>query len=288
MPWFPIKGVVRKLRMERKWSRHELAKKSGIKQRTIRLWESDLTCPRKGQDDTVRGLASAFGVPPETLANWFDYDPAISDEAEDTVDAPTISTLGVRAARDDLREWIKTPAGDAFEMMRPRLLHQLSTAAGLFADRKYAITGKVRDHRSMPSIVGSILRLDPKVCGQFYFLRKTPNGDPMYASPFTSCAEQTRQLFDAAETKRPVTLIVRIEIREPTETKDFRGFFFFQKKKEKPKAWNWCFVVDQVVDGEISVHYGEPSAAGKIENASKVVAPAKLPRPSVVRTQAAE
>jgi len=81
----------------------------------------------------------------------------------------------------------------------------------------------------------------------------------MYASPLTSSSEQTHRLFNAAETRHAVTLIVRIEIREPTQTKDFRGFFFFffQKKKEKPKDWNWCFVVEQVLDGEVSIHYGE-------------------------------
>jgi transcriptional regulator with XRE-family HTH domain len=42
VPWFPIKGVIKKLRLERRWSREELAKKSGVKIRTIRAWESDV------------------------------------------------------------------------------------------------------------------------------------------------------------------------------------------------------------------------------------------------------
>jgi hypothetical protein len=137
-------------------------------------------------------------------------------------------------------------------------------------------------------LVHEDLGLDMKVCGQFYFLRKTDNGDPMYVSPFTSSADQTHRLFDAAESRRGVTLIVRIEIREPTEKKDFRGFVFFQKKKEKPKFWHWCFVVEQVLDGEISVRYGEPVAAlEKMEIAPTLKSPAKMPRSRSTRVQAA-
>jgi transcriptional regulator with XRE-family HTH domain len=287
MPWFPIKGVVRKLRMQQKWSRKELAKKSGVKQRTVRLWESP-ALPHSGQDDTVRGFAAAFGVPAETIANWFDYDPAIADDLDESVDAPAKSTLALRASRDEIRECITASTGDQFELMRPRLLHRVSTAPGLLASAKYAITGKVRDHRNMPSIVGSILGLNATVCGQFYFLRKIHNGDAMYVSPFTSSAEQTTRLLDAAESNQVITMIVRIEIREPTATKDFRGFVFFQKKKEKPKFWNWCFVVERVLDGEISVRYGEPTAGmEKIEITPTLKSPAKMPKSRPARFQTA-
>jgi hypothetical protein len=196
--------------------------------------------------------------------------------------------LALRAARDEIREWITAPTGDQFELMRPRLLHRLSTAPGLAPNVKYAITGKVRDHRSMPAIVGTQLGVDAKVCGQFYFLRKIHNGDPMYVSPFTASAEQTTRLLDAAEAKQIITMIVRIEIREPTATKDFRGFVFFQKKKEKPKLWNWCFVVEQVLDGEISVQFGEQtSVLEKLVIAPTVKNRAKMPRSRPARVQVA-
>jgi transcriptional regulator with XRE-family HTH domain len=277
MPWFPIKGVVRRLRLERHWERKDLAKKSGIKQRTIRLWESD-NIPRKGQDDTVRGFAAAFQVPPETLADWLDYDPSVVDDLnEEGSSAPSKSTLGIRAARDDLRESITLPDGERVELIRPRLLNRLKTASGLGAGR-YAITGRVKDHRDMPPIVGVRLGVDPKLCGQFYFLRKLNNGDLCYASPFTANGEHTTRLLDAADARELVTIVVRVEIREP-DGKEFKGFVFFQKKGEKPKMWRWCFVVEQVLEGEIPVHYGEPiPAVEKIQIAARPTVRPRLPR----------
>ena len=275
MPWFPIKGIVRKLRLERHWERKDLARKSNVKQRTVRLWESN-NIPRTGQDDTVRGFAAAFGVKPEVIADWMDYDPSVVDDLdEDSAITPTKSTLGIRAARDDLREWIMLD-GERVELIRPRVLNRLKTAAGLGAGR-YAIIGKVKDHRDMPPIVGAKLGLDAKCCGQFYLLRKLNNGDLCYASPFSSKPEHTTRLLDAADARELVTIVVRVEIREP-EGKDVRGFIFFQKKGEKPKMWRWCFVVEQVLDGEIPVEYGEPLPLDKIEVAATTGIRPKIPR----------
>src|SRR5437870_703470 len=112
VPWFPIKGVIKKLRLERKWSRQELARKSGVEIRTIRAGESD-DIPRMGHEDTVKGFSSAFAVDNETIANWRDYDPDVAEDLGDAAaDAPPKSTLALRAARDDLREWIATPVGE--------------------------------------------------------------------------------------------------------------------------------------------------------------------------------
>ena len=52
-------------------------------------------------------------------------------------------------------------------------------------------------------------------------------------------------LLDAADAKTPVSAVVRIAV-QPID-KDFRGFFFFQKRGEKPKANKWCFTVEQLL-----------------------------------------
>src|SRR5207247_1228034 len=68
VPWFPIRGVVRKLRFERGWTREELARKAGVKPRTVWLWESE-NVPRTGHDDSVRGIAAAHRVMPAIVGS---------------------------------------------------------------------------------------------------------------------------------------------------------------------------------------------------------------------------
>jgi transcriptional regulator with XRE-family HTH domain len=271
MPFFPIKGVIKRLRLERRWTREELAKKAGVKPRTVRLWESE-RIPRTGQNDTVRGFAAAFDVPNETIADWLDYDPDVDDLDEGPGGAPGRSTLAARAARDDVREWITSPRGELLELMRPRLLHRIKTAPGLCSEMRYAIAGKVRDHRDMPPIVGATLETNSNLCGQFLLVRRVHNGDVCYASLFTNTAEQTRRLLDAADAKEPVTVSARIVVKEPN--KDFKGFFFFQKRGEKPKTYKWCLVADQILDGDVPVSYGKSEDG----NTSKERAPKRRPK----------
>lgn len=256
MAWFPVKGIIRKLRIERRWTREELAKKAGVKPRTVRLWESD-SIPRTGHDDTVRGFAHAFAVANEVIANWHDYDP----DLEDGVGAPAKSTLAARAARDEMGEWVTPFGGERVEVVRPRLFHRISTAPGLCNSQRYALMGKIRDHRDMPSVVASALGMQAPVCGQFLIVRRARTGEPFYASPFSTTAEQTTQLIDAAESKQPLTAIVRIEIREPDKNTGFKGFIVFQKKGEKPKLYKWCFAIEQLIDGELPIESGQPRHA---------------------------
>jgi transcriptional regulator with XRE-family HTH domain len=281
VPWFPIEGIVKKLRLERRWTCEELARKAGVKPRTIRLWESAYL-PRTGHDDTVRGLAHAFNVANEVIANWHNYDPDF--DGDDTGGgAPPKSTLARRAARDELGEWVTLPRGERFELVRPRLFHRIATAPGLCTQRRYALGGKLRDHRDMPPIVGVVLGLSSPVCGQFLFVRRAHNGEPFYASAFSTTAEETGRLIDVAESKQHVTAIVRIEIREPDRSKEFKGFFVFQKRGEVPKLYKWCFAVEQVIEGELPVELGESGATSAKRKTAQ-----KKPRAGTSRSEATE
>ena len=273
MPWFPVVGIVKKLRTERRWTRPEVAKKAGIKPRTVRLWESE-RIPRTGHDDTVRGLAHAFDVANEVIANWHDHDPDFEGDGIGG-DAPAKSTLAARAARDELGEWISPHGGERVELVRPRLFHRIATAPGLCTQRRYALAGKIRDHRDMPGVVGAVLGLPAPVCGQFMFVRRVHNGETFYASPFTTTAEQTGQLIDAAESKGYVTAIARIEIREADKNSGFKGFFVFQKRGETPKLYKWCFAIEQVIEGELPVERAEANdgPSRRPSRASKPTAP---------------
>jgi len=57
---------LKRLRRERFWSQHELAKRSGVARQTIYRYESGLSAPYAR---TVRALAEAFGLDPHELAN---------------------------------------------------------------------------------------------------------------------------------------------------------------------------------------------------------------------------
>jgi transcriptional regulator with XRE-family HTH domain len=259
MPWFPVKGIVKRLRSERRWTADELARKAGVKARTVRLWESD-NIPRTGHDDTVRGFAHAFAVANEVIATWHNFDPDFDGDGAGG-DAPAKSTLARRAARDELREWVTLPGGARVELVRPRLLHRIATAPGLCTQRRYALAGKLRDHRDMPPVVAVVLNLSSPVCGQFLFVRRAHSGEAFYASAFSTTAEQTARLIDAAEAKQHVTALVRIEIREPDRSKEFKGFFVFQKRGETSKLYKWCFAVEDVVVGELPVELGDGGGA---------------------------
>ncbi len=77
---------------------------------------------------------------------------------------------------------------------------------------------------------------------------------------FTANREHTVRLLDAADAKETVTVTTKIVMREPDDK--FKGFFFFGKKGEKPKAYKWCFVIDQILDGSIPVQIGEAADTG--------------------------
>jgi transcriptional regulator with XRE-family HTH domain len=244
--------VVRKLRLERGWTVSALAEESGLRVRSIRLIESP-KAPATMHFDTVKRLAEAFGEKRDHIAEPREYDPDLDDD--DVSGAPPKSTLAMRAARDAMREWAATASGQRYELVRPRLLHRIQTAPGLCTDRRFAITGKVRDHRDMPAIVGRVLGSPSTVCAQFLLARRVDTGDACYSSIFTTTADQTAQMLDFAERKKTATVIARIFIKEPEN--EFKGFFFFGKKGEKPKAYKWAFVVDEVLTGEVTVTYGE-------------------------------
>ncbi len=70
-----------------------------------------------------------------------------------------------------------TPDGARLDLMRPRLLHLVKAAPGLAADTRFAIAGKVHDHRDMPPIVGGVLGVESMVCRQFLPVRRVRSGD---------------------------------------------------------------------------------------------------------------
>src|SRR5213080_4982564 len=69
MTWVPIRGAVRALREAAKLEQRELARKSGLTERTIRLLESR-RAPKTMYAASVKALAQVLGCAPEELATW--------------------------------------------------------------------------------------------------------------------------------------------------------------------------------------------------------------------------
>src|SRR3954451_6365973 len=69
MTWVPVPNAVRKLREAAKLEQRELAKKSGLTERTIRLLESK-RAPKTMYAASVKALATVLGCAPEELATW--------------------------------------------------------------------------------------------------------------------------------------------------------------------------------------------------------------------------
>ena len=69
MTWVPVRDAVRKLREAAKLEQRELAKKSGLTERAIRLLESK-RAPKTMYAATVKALAGTLKCAPEDLATW--------------------------------------------------------------------------------------------------------------------------------------------------------------------------------------------------------------------------
>src|SRR5437762_10048261 len=69
MTWVPIQGAVRALREAAKLEQRELARKSGLTERTIRLLESR-RAPKTMYAASLKALAQVLGCAPEELATW--------------------------------------------------------------------------------------------------------------------------------------------------------------------------------------------------------------------------
>jgi transcriptional regulator with XRE-family HTH domain len=101
MTWVPIPNAVRKLREAAKLEQRELAKKSGLTERAIRLLESK-GAPKTMYAATVKALAGTLKCAPEDLATWVarrrGHD--VDDEIQSIIALPPASTLARRAQRE--------------------------------------------------------------------------------------------------------------------------------------------------------------------------------------------
>ena len=225
----------------------ELAKKSGLTERTIRLLESR-RAPRTMYAASVKALAGVLQCAPEELATWVTR-PRRGADDEDDVDTtpllPAPGTLARRAHRE--RElgrdggFVDTPSGRV-ELVGPTLLKRCHAACATVAGQRFAVAGVVQDYEALPARAAAVLGVKVGHGSRFLLARNVARGVPFYATVFTRGLDDTQRLLAAGEARARATVVVRVVVVEPDG--DWKGFFIFEKR---PKPHPFAFVVDEVV-----------------------------------------
>src|SRR5262245_31790281 len=156
MTWVPVSGAVRKLREAAKLEQRELAKKSGLSERTVRLLESR-RAPKTMYASSVKALAGVLKCAPEDLATWVARRRGgDADELESVLALPQSSTLGRRAERErELGRDGERLAG--YELCGPTLLKRCHAACATVDGERFAFAGVVKDYEALPARAAAVL-----------------------------------------------------------------------------------------------------------------------------------
>lgn len=246
MTWVPIPDAVRALREAARLEQRELAKKSGLTERAIRLLESK-RAPKTMYAATVKALAGALKCAPEDLATWVPrrrgHD--VDDDLQSVLALPPASTLARRARREQELgrdgETIATTSG-RYALVGPTLLKRCHAACATVADERFAVSGVLKDYDALPARAAAVLGVEVGRGARFLLARNVARGVPFYATVFTRRLDHTRRLIDLAEAEARATVLARVVVKEPAD--DWKGFFIFEKR---PKPHPFAFVVEHIV-----------------------------------------
>ena len=246
MTWVPIRDAVRTLREAARLEQRELAKKSGLTERAIRLLESK-RAPKTMYAATVKALAGTLKCAPEDLATWVprrrghDAD----DEIQSLVALPPSSTLARRAHREQElgrdADTLTTTTG-RWPLLGPTLLKRCHAACATVAGERFAVSGHVKDYEALPARAAAVLGARVGHGSRFLVARTVARGVPFYATVFTRDAAHSAALIAAGEAHARVTVVARVVVREPDG--DWKGFFIFEKR---PKPHPFAFVVEEIL-----------------------------------------
>lgn len=247
MTWVPIRGAVGKLRQASKLEQRELAKKSGLTERTIRLLESK-RAPKTMYAASVKALAGVFKCAPEEIATWVARARAGADgedDVETVLALPRPSTLQRHAHRE--RELGRdgefvTSASGSYELVGPTLLKRCHAACATVEGQRFAIAGVVKDYEALPARAAAVLGVKAGHGSRFLVARNITRGVPFYATVLTERLAHTQRLIGLGEARGRAVIIVRVVVKEAVD--DWKGFFIFEKR---PKPHPYAFVVEEVL-----------------------------------------
>lgn len=249
MTWVPIRGAVRALREASKLEQRELAKRSGLSERAIRLLESR-RAPKTMYAASVKALAGVFKCAPEEIATWVAgrRGPDGPDDHEDAIESalalPPSSTLARRARRERelgrAGESLDTASG-RHALLGPTLLKRCHAACATVAGERFAVAGVVQDYDALPARAAAALGARVGHGSRFLLARTVARGVPFYATVFTRKLEHTQKLLALGESKSRAVVVARVVVEEPHD--DWKGFFIFEKR---PRPHPFAFVVEDV------------------------------------------
>ncbi len=245
MTWVPMPRAVRKLRQAAKLEQRELAGKSGLSERAVRLLESR-RAPKTMYATTVKALAGALKCAPEDLATWVARNRRADseDDVDSLVALPPASTLARRAKREQelgrSQETLELDA-DRYELIGPTLLKRCFTACATVEDRRFAVSGTVKDYQALPPRAAALLGVRVGHGARFLLARTVAKGVPFYVTVFTRTLEHTERLMALGEQKDRASVVVRVSVAEPSD--GWKGFFIFEKK---PKPHPFALVVERI------------------------------------------
>jgi hypothetical protein len=207
---------------------------------------------------TVAALAKALGSPPEALATWV-------GRASDVVVAPAAPPPPLPLAEADAAASAGLPAstlaqharlerqlgGHArrvttssgeYPLLGPDRLNRLYTHFLDYEGDRFAVVGRVEDHRGMPPPAALVLEVAVGRGARFLMTRAVTTAVPFYTTVFAVDGKHTRRLMRHYDDETTATVIARVVVAEPRG--DWKGFFIFEKR---PRPWPWALVVDEVV-----------------------------------------
>jgi transcriptional regulator with XRE-family HTH domain len=248
MPWRPDALRLRALRELRGWTLDELAARSGVSDRQIRAIESSRP-PASIQLRTLRDLSGALKCEREEIATWVTPAPTAPKEVAAVAHKlPPSSTLAQRAAQERKAKirarTVAAGDGSPIEIVGFDRLYELDAAFGEHEGRRWAVEGKVTEHRALPPYVEPILDVKTGLGAQFLVVRKVAK-EPLYLSVFTRSVEHTRQLIGAERNGEKICAVARVVVARPKG--EWKGFFIFEKR---PKPHPWALVVDELLAGD--------------------------------------
>jgi transcriptional regulator with XRE-family HTH domain len=258
MPWVPVKHALRKLREARGWSLQELADECGVSIRSLTKIESRRP-PTFVKPENAEAISLAFDL---DLKKYNDWSPdtqwivwkatraGVSGDA-DVAQLPVHGTLS-KCARME-RELnlhaltIQTTEGPAALLGLDRLDMALSMPKDHHG-QVFAVSGKVDQHKPMPSSVSRRLRENHGVNAEpdegviYRVTRAVSKRLPLYATVFAPDGDTAKALMQAYRSGEPVTMLTRV-IYDPYQAA-WRGFFWIE---EEMKAKKFAFVVTKIV-----------------------------------------
>jgi hypothetical protein len=133
-------------------------------------------------------------------------------------------------------------ARGAVPLLGPDRLNRLYTFFKDSEGERFAVVGRVEEHRGMPPPAATVLGAEVGRAGRFLLTRAVTAEVPFYATVFTVDGAHTRRLLRHYDDETTATVIVRLVIAEPRGA--WKGFFIFEKQ---PRPWPWALVVDEIL-----------------------------------------